>query len=66
LVNARGIRKPSEEEVPSGPHRQLLNELFHMYGQAGRPVLRAITAAAEKMDLPGTASQETLRRVLKA
>lgn len=36
-----------------------------MYGQAGRPVLRAITAQAGRMDLTGTASQETVRRVLK-
>lgn len=36
-----------------------------MYGQAGRPVLRVITKQAETMNLAGTASQETLRRVLK-
>ncbi|MEZ7132688.1 hypothetical protein ACBR40_45760 [Nonomuraea sp. AD125B] len=56
---------PSQEEIPQGPHRLLLAELHHMYRQAGRPVLRAIVAQADRMDLEGTASQETIRRVLK-
>jgi hypothetical protein len=56
---------PSENEVPSGAHRDLLREIFHMYRLAGRPVLRDIVAQAKQMDLTGTASQETIRRVLK-
>lgn len=65
MAKGRGIRMPSVEEVPDGPHRRLLAELHHMYRQADRPVLRAIVAQADRMDLEGTASQETIRRALK-
>jgi hypothetical protein len=56
---------PSEVVVPPGAHRELLKELFHKYGCAGRPCLREIVAQARGMDLDGTASQETVRRVMK-
>ncbi|MER6831982.1 hypothetical protein ABT352_38750 [Streptosporangium sp. NPDC000563] len=65
MAKGKGIRMPSLDEVPDGPHRRLLEELHYMYRQAGRPVLRAIVAQANRMDLEGTASQETIRRVLK-
>lgn len=65
MAKGRGIRMPSVQEVPDGPHRHLLEEVFHMYRLAGRPVLRAIVAKANQMDLEGTASQETIRRLLK-
>ncbi|MEV4183788.1 hypothetical protein AB0J28_20405 [Streptosporangium canum] len=65
MAKGRGIKMPSEEEVPGGPHRRLLAEVFHMYRLANRPVLRAIVAQASRMDLDGTASQETIRRFLK-
>ncbi|WP_424532538.1 hypothetical protein ACOZ38_19895 [Sphaerisporangium viridialbum] len=61
----RGIRMPSEQVLPDGPHRRFLAEVFQKYRAAGRPPLRDIVAKANRMDLPGSASQETIRRVLK-
>lgn len=61
----RGIRMPSEGELPPGSHRKFLTEVFQMYRAAGRPPLRDIVAQANRMNLNGSASQETIRRMLK-
>lgn len=60
----RAIAMPPKEQVPEGPHRNFLIILFQMYRQAGRPPLKQIVATAERMDLGGTASMETIRRTL--
>ncbi|MFI7633918.1 hypothetical protein [Nonomuraea sp. NPDC049400] len=55
---------PSKDQVPEGPHRELLILLFQMYRAAGRPPLKQIVSTAERLGLDGTASQETIRRTL--
>lgn len=64
----RILRMPSKEQLPDGPHREFVEELFMHYREAGRPPLRQIaewiTANADDRDLRGTASTETIRRVL--
>ncbi|MET9240964.1 hypothetical protein [Nonomuraea sp. NPDC003709] len=55
---------PSKDQVPEGPHRELLVLLFQMYRAAGRPPLKQIVFTAERLGLDGTASQETVRRTL--
>ncbi|MEV4804980.1 hypothetical protein AB0K18_33695 [Nonomuraea sp. NPDC049421] len=62
---ARAIAMPSKDQVPEGPHRDFLIIVFQMYRQAGRPSLKQIVNAAERMDLQGTASMETIRRTLR-
>ncbi|MFD8562976.1 hypothetical protein ACFV1N_37360 [Streptosporangium canum] len=61
----RGIKMPPESALPDGPHRKFLAEVFQMYRAAGRPTLRDVVAQAGRMNLSGSASQETVRRVLK-
>lgn len=59
------LRMPNEDEVPPGPHREFLGFLFHYYGLAGRPPLEEISDRVNRLELAGTASKETIRRVLK-
>lgn len=56
---------PSLTEVPEGAHHRFLTEVFQMYRSAGRPTLRQIVNRAKEMDLPGSASSETVRRTLE-
>ncbi|WP_371786930.1 hypothetical protein [Streptosporangium subroseum] len=56
---------PSVTVVPEGAHRRFLLEVFQMYRSAGRPTLRQIVKRATEMNLPGSASSETVRRTLK-
>jgi hypothetical protein len=63
-LTSKRIRMPSEDVVPPGAHRELLKELFHKYGLAGRPCLRRIVDETRAIDLAGTASQETIRLVM--
>jgi hypothetical protein len=61
----RVLRMPPFSELPDGPHRDFVEELFVHYRTAGRPTLRAISGwIGEHDELPGTASAETIRRVL--
>jgi hypothetical protein len=59
---------PSKAVVPDGPHRRFLEELFAYYREAGRPTLRAIAQwimdHGEDRELRGTASTETIRRIM--
>jgi hypothetical protein len=64
LILVRAIGMPSKERVPEGPHRDLLVILFQMYRSAGRPPLKQIVDVAKRLNLDGTASQETVRRTL--
>jgi hypothetical protein len=62
---ARPLRLPSVEDLPRGPRREFVEHLFTLYGSAGRPPLHEISQAiADDADLPGTASRETVRRVM--
>jgi hypothetical protein len=59
------IRMPSTYDLPEGPRREFVEELFAYYRDAGRPTLRHISDfIATNDDLAGTASKETVRRML--
>lgn len=61
---ARTMRMPDEGELPDGAVRDFVWLLFHFYRQAHRPTLREISDRIRKSDLSGTASTETIRRML--
>ena len=61
---ARTMRFPSEAELPPGAVRDFAELLFFLYRRAHRPALREISAAIERSDHKGTASTETIRRML--
>lgn len=58
---------PSGWELPDGPRRQFVEELFSYYRNAERPTLRVI--AEDIADDPKfdafTASRETIRKLLR-
>lgn len=59
------LRLPSRTELPDGPRRAFVEELFVHYREAGRPQLRVIANWIKDNDeLSGSASAETIRRVL--
>ncbi|WP_405788955.1 hypothetical protein [Streptomyces sp. NBC_01367] len=59
------IYMPSEAELPPGARRRFSALLFHLYRDAGRPPLRLVSdVIAKRNDLEGTASRETVRRML--
>jgi hypothetical protein len=59
------IRMPPESELPSGPVRDFLEQLFVLFRAARRPTLREISdAILRRHNLRGTASAETIRRML--
>jgi len=58
------LRMPTEAELPRGPHRDFTEQLFSLYKEARRPGLREISSAIPD-DAPGTASVETIRRMLR-
>jgi hypothetical protein len=62
------LRMPTKIQMPEGPHRAFVEELFMYYREAGRPPLRTISDwirnNADEKNLKGTASTETIRRVL--
>jgi hypothetical protein len=62
------LRMPPKEQLPDGPHREFVEELFMHYREAGRPTLREIAKWIDEhkdtRNLRGTASTETIRRVL--
>ena len=55
---------PSEEELPPGSVRSFATEMFGLYKEAHRPPLRLISATVARLDHSGTASPETIRRML--
>ena len=61
---ARTMRMPSEDDLPRGTVRDFVELLFWFYRAARRPTLREISDRIQKMDLPGTASDETIRRMM--
>jgi hypothetical protein len=57
---------PTEEELPPGPVRNFVVMLFHLFKKAHRPTLREISdAIRDNEELRGTASPETIRRMLR-
>jgi hypothetical protein len=54
---------PTEAEIPRGARRNFVEQLFSLYKKARRPGLREISRAIPD-DAPGTASTETIRRIL--
>jgi hypothetical protein len=61
---ARTMRIPSEADLPTGTVRDFVELLFNFYRSARRPTLREISDRIRKSELPGTASTETIRRML--
>ena len=59
------IRMPSESELPPGPMRVFVQVLFDLYKDARRPTLRQISQEVSRSDVPGTASPEMIRRMLR-
>jgi len=60
------IRIPANHELPSGPRRRFVEELHRHYRAARRPALRVISdRIKDRDDLSGTASPETIRRMLR-
>ncbi len=61
------LRMPSEDELPHGPKRIFVSELFTYFRAAGRPSPASIAAAASRGPQPArvTVSRETVRRLLK-
>ncbi|MFI9824579.1 hypothetical protein ACIHFC_29620 [Streptomyces sp. NPDC052013] len=64
---AQVLRMPSTMELPEGPRRQFVEELFSYYRDAGRPTLRTIACdIAENPEFDAfTASRETIRKMLR-
>lgn len=64
----KALTMPPRAVMPDGPHRKFLEELFAYYREAGRPTLRAIAQwirdHGEDRELRGTASTETIRRIM--
>lgn len=59
------LRLPNEKDLPHGPRRDFAEAMFALYRLAGRPSLSAISAEIERDEQRrGTASRETIRRVL--
>ena len=52
------------DDLPPGTVRDFVELLFAFYREARRPTLRNISDRIEKLDLSGTASNETIRRML--
>lgn len=60
------VRMPSTKELPDGPRRAFVEELFHLFRAARRPTLREISdRILNDEEQKGTASRETIRRMLR-
>lgn len=60
------IRMPTIAELPVGSVRDFTSMMFFLYKKAHRPTLREISNAISRNDnLSGTASPETIRRMLR-
>lgn len=62
---ARILRMPDTTELPDGPRREFVEELFRYYRKAGRPPLRIITDDIAETYDAFTASRETIRKMLR-
>jgi hypothetical protein len=62
---ARTLRMPDEAELPDGTIRDFVDLLFFFYKEAHRPTLREISERIRQSGHPGTASTETIRRMLR-
>jgi replicative DNA helicase len=61
----RGLAMPGEDQVPAGPHRQLLLALHEAYRAAGRPSLRQIALGLKRDDdAPATLNYQAVGKVL--
>jgi hypothetical protein len=59
------MRMPSEADLPRGTRRDFVEVLFTIYRAADRPALHKISSTIARLDnCPGTASTETIRRML--
>jgi hypothetical protein len=56
---------PSEDELPPGGRRQLVELLFLLYRDARRPTLEEISKRIRDGDYAATASKETIRKMLR-
>jgi hypothetical protein len=56
---------PTEAELPNGPVREFVKIVFWLYAEAGRPTLDSISSLIRQSDSAGTASKETIRRMLR-
>lgn len=57
---------PGEQQLPPGPRRDLAIALHKLYGLAGKPAARSISAwIKERNDLPGTLSHEGVSAILR-
>jgi hypothetical protein len=60
------IRMPTESDIPDGAVRDFAQMIFYLYKRAHRPSLREVSnAIARNPELAGTASPETIRRILR-
>jgi hypothetical protein len=71
VVEGRGIfdvtrpmQMPDEQTLPEGPHRDFVALLFDYYRLARRPALEKICNQIQSADRAGTASRETIRRLM--
>ncbi len=62
---SRSLRMPTLSEVQSQAVLSFVEVLFNLYRQARRPSVRRISAEVERSEAHGTASPETVRRVLR-
>ncbi|CNF63343.1 Uncharacterised protein [Mycobacterium tuberculosis] len=61
---ARVLQMPDETTLPPGPRRAFVRLLFDYYTLARRPTLEAISDQINSKDRSGTASRETIRRMM--
>jgi hypothetical protein len=62
---ARVLRMPTMAELPEGAVRDFVAFLWFLHRAANRPTLRVISKSVESIDHMGTASTETIRRMLR-
>jgi hypothetical protein len=62
---ARTMRMPNVGELRASPTRDFVELLFHFYRRAQRPTLRKISDGIEQGNFRGTASTETIRKMLR-
>lgn len=57
----RRLRKP---HLPNGPRMRFVDHLWAVYNLAEYPALQAVSMQIRSIKVPGTASHETIRRVM--